>query len=181
MNTQEMKVDELSPYENNARRHTKEQIKQIVNSIEEFGFLNPILIDENNMILAGHGRYMAAQNLDLEKVPTIQIKNLTEAQKKAFVIADNKIATNSTWDESTLWKEIQALNEVGFDLNILAFAELELLPIIDENVVNDPLAEWEDMPEFIQDDLQPYRSIIIHFGEEKDVKDFFKLLDQHFY
>ena len=180
MNTQEMKVDELSPYENNARRHTKEQIKQIVNSIEEFGFLNPILIDENNMILAGHGRYMAAQNLDLEKVPTIQIKNLTEAQKKAFVIADNKIATNSTWDESTLWKEIQALNEVGFDLNILAFAELELLPIIDENVVNDPLAEWEDMPEFIQDDLQPYRSIIIHFVEEKDVKDFFKLLDQPF-
>jgi len=178
MNTQEMKVDELSPYENNARRHTKEQIKQIVNSIEEFGFLNPILIDENNMILAGHGRYMAAQNLDLEKVPTIQIKNLTEAQKKAFVIADNKIATNSTWDESTLWKEIQTLNDLGFDLNILAFAELELLPIIDENVVNDPLAEWEDMPEFIQDDLQPYRSIIMHFGEEKHVKEFFKLLDQ---
>ena len=178
MNTQEMKVDELSPYENNARRHTKEQIKQIVNSIEEFGFLNPILIDENNMILAGHGRYMAAQNLDLEKVPTIQIKNLTEAQKKAFVIADNKIATNSTWDESTLWKEIQTLNDLGFDLNILAFAELELLPIIDENVVNDPLAEWEDMPEFIQDDLQPYRSIIIHFGEEKHVEEFFKLLDQ---
>ena len=137
-----------------------------------------ILIDENNMILAGHGRYMAAQTLDLEKVPTIQIKDLTDAQKKAFVIADNKIATNSTWDETMLWQEIQALNELGFDLKVLAFQELELLPMIDENVVSDPLAEWEDMPEFIQDDLQPYRSIIIHFGEEKHVEEFFKLLKQ---
>ena len=148
MKTENVNIDLLSPYKNNARKHTQEQVKQIANSIEEFGFVNPILIDEKNMILAGHGRFMAARSLDLSQVPVIKLLDLTEAQKKAFVIADNKIAINSTWDQDTLWKEIQTLNDLGFDLNILAFQELELLPMIDENVVNDPLAEWEDMPEF---------------------------------
>ena len=102
MQTQNIKIEKLSPYKNNARKHTEQQIQQIANSIVEFGFVNPILIDENQMILAGHGRYMAARYLELPEVPIIEIKDLTDAQKKAFVIADNKIANNSTWDETVL-------------------------------------------------------------------------------
>ena len=113
METQNIDIEKLSPYKNNARKHTEQQVQQIANSIAEFGFVNPILIDENQMILAGHGRYMAAKHLDLKEVPIIKIDNLTDAQKKAFVIADNKIAINSTWDETVLWQEIQELNKLG--------------------------------------------------------------------
>lgn len=179
MDTKNIDLEKLTPYKNNARKHTQEQIKQIANSIEEFGFVNPILIDENKMILAGHGRYLAAKFLKLQECPTIQIENLTETQKKAFVIADNKIAMNSTWDDSLLWKEIQELNKLGFDLSLLAFNEMEILPLSDPNVVDDPLAEWEDMPEFIADDKSAYRTVYVHFNTEQDVQKFAELLGQN--
>jgi len=178
MQTQNIKIEKLSPYKNNARKHTEQQIQQIANSIVEFGFVNPILIDENQMILAGHGRYMAARYLELPEVPIIEIKDLTDAQKKAFVIADNKIANNSTWDETVLWQEIQELNKLGFDLNILAFNEMEILPITDPNVVDDPLAEWENMPEFISEDNTAHRTLYVHFNNEEEVQKFAELVGQ---
>ena len=178
MKTENININTLSPYKNNARKHTENQVKQIANSIEEFGFVNPILIDEKNMILAGHGRYMAAKHLELEEVPVIKITDLTEAQKKAFVIADNKIAINSTWDETLLWEEIQELNKLGFDLNILAFNEMEILPMTDPNVVDDPLAEWDDMPEFVSEDNTAYRTLYVHFETEEDVQKFAELVGQ---
>jgi ParB-like chromosome segregation protein Spo0J len=178
MKTENINIKTLSPYKNNARKHTENQVQQIANSIEEFGFVNPILVDENNMILAGHGRYMAAKSLDLSQVPVIKLLDLTEAQKKAFVIADNKIAINSTWDETMLWQEIQELNKLGFDLNILAFNEMEILPITDPNVVDDPLAEWENMPEFVSEDNTAYRTLYVHFETEEDVQNFSKLVGQ---
>ena len=178
METENIDIEKLSPYKNNARKHTEQQVQQIANSIVEFGFVNPILVDENQMILAGHGRYMAAKHLDLKEVPIIKIDNLTDAQKKAFVIADNKIAINSTWDETMLWQEIQELNKLGFDLNILAFNEMEILPLTDPNVVDDPLAEWENMPEFISEDNTAYRTLYVHFENETDVEKFQELVGQ---
>ena len=107
MKVKQTKLKDLKPYENNPRLHSELQIIQIATSIKEFGFINPILADEKNMILAGHGRFLASQRLELDKVPVVVVEGLSEAQKKALVIADNKIASNSEWDEDLLWEEIR--------------------------------------------------------------------------
>lgn len=114
-------VIELIPYARNSRTHSDEQIAQIMASIKEFGFTNPILTDGDNGIIAGHGRLMAAQRLGLNEVPTIELSHLTEAQKKAYIIADNKLALNSGWDEDMLKIELAELDEVGFDYSDLGF------------------------------------------------------------
>tara|TARA_R100001163_G_C4996038_1_gene146886 strand:- start:33 stop:572 length:540 start_codon:yes stop_codon:yes gene_type:complete len=131
----EYKTNELKPYENNSRTHDETQIEQIVNSITEFGFTNPILIDENKNIIAGHGRLMAAKFMDMEKVPTIELKGLTENQKKAYIIADNKLALNAGWNYDLLKSEIMAIAD-DMDLGVLGFDEQELANIIDglENI-----------------------------------------------
>ena len=92
------KIDELIPYINNSRTHSPEQVAQIASSIKEFGFTNPILLDSQNGIIAGHGRLQAARMLELQEVPTIELSDLTEIQKKAYIIADNKLALNANWD-----------------------------------------------------------------------------------
>ena len=180
MNVKQTKLKDLKPYENNPRLHSELQIIQIATSIKEFGFINPILADEKNMILAGHGRFLASQRLELDKVPVVVVEGLSEAQKKALVIADNKIASNSEWDEDLLWEEIRKLNELGFDINKLAFEEMEVLPMIDPNVVSDLTGEWEDMPEFTEDDKTAFRTILVHFTCEEDVDKFSKLVKQSF-
>lgn len=121
------KTEELIPYALNSRTHSEAQVAQIAASIREFGFTNPILLDGENGILAGHGRVMAARLLELDAVPTIEIAHLSEQQKKAYVIADNKLALNAGWDDEILKLELQSLNDThqvltGFDaseLNIL--------------------------------------------------------------
>lgn len=127
-------VNDLIPYVNNSRTHSEEQVKQVASSIREFGFTNPILIDEDNGIIAGHGRLMAANKLALDEVPTITLTGLTEAQKKAYVIADNKLALNSGWDEDTLRNEIQHLSEIEFDLELLGFGSVELEKLIEDEL-----------------------------------------------
>src|SRR3990167_8425834 len=114
-------VKELVPYARNSRTHSDEQVAQIMASIKEFGFTNPILTDGDNGIIAGHGRVMAAQRLGLEEVPTIELSHLTEAQKKAYIIADNKLALNSGWDEDLLQLELIELDELNFDYSKLGF------------------------------------------------------------
>ena len=116
----------LEPYAGNARTHSDEQVAQIAASIEEFGFTNPILADGEGVIIAGHGRLLAAQRLGLEKVPVITLDHLTDAQRRALVIADNKIAENAGWDEETLRLEIEALQELEFDLDLIGFSDEEL-------------------------------------------------------
>jgi ParB-like chromosome segregation protein Spo0J len=121
------KTEELIPYALNSRTHSEAQVAQIAASIREFGFTNPILLDGENGILAGHGRVMAARVLALDAVPTIEISNLSDGQKKAYVITDNKLALNAGWDDEILKLELQSLNDshqmlTGFDaaeLNIL--------------------------------------------------------------
>tara|TARA_R110002111_G_scaffold66691_1_gene108687 strand:- start:521 stop:1744 length:1224 start_codon:yes stop_codon:yes gene_type:complete len=123
---QEIPVENLSVYVNNSRTHSTEQVKQISNSIKEFGFTNPLLIDKNKEIIAGHGRLMAAKQLGLDKVPCIELSNLSEKQKKAYVIADNQLALNAGWNESILSMEIGDLSDNDFDISLLGFNDLDL-------------------------------------------------------
>lgn len=113
-----LSVKNLKPWKANARKHSKKQIRQIAQSIEEFGFTNPVLIDREHRILAGHGRVEAAKHLGLTEVPCLFVENLSEEQKRAYVLADNKLALNATWDEELLAQELKALSEIdlSFDL-----------------------------------------------------------------
>jgi DNA modification methylase len=130
------KVEELIPYERNSKIHDKKQVKQIAASIQEFGFNVPVLIDEQNRIIAGHGRVLAAKQLGMEEVPTIAIDHLTDAQRRAFIIADNKLTENSSWNTEMLaleFKELGAL-DLSFELEITGFdtSEMDLI-LLDEN------------------------------------------------
>lgn len=127
------KVDELIPYINNARTHNDEQVSQICASINEYGFTNPILIDENNSIIAGHGRLLAAKKLKMKEVPCIVLCGLTEAQKKAYIIADNKMALNAGWDLNLLSLEFENLKELDVDLNLTGFSADEIENLLGEN------------------------------------------------
>ena len=126
-------VEKLIPYARNARTHTDEQVAQIAASIQEFGWTNPILIDEKNTIIAGHGRVLAARKLGLEEIPAIILSGLTEAQKRALVIADNQLALNAGWNLDLLSVELQELQLADFNLDILGFDEKELNRILDQN------------------------------------------------
>jgi len=119
-------VDTLIPYVNNTRTHSQEQVQQIASSIKEFGFTNPILLDEKNGVIAGHGRIMAAHLLDIKQVPTITLTGLSDAQIKAYIIADNKLALNAGWDEELLKVEIENLQDMNFDIDLLGFDKTEL-------------------------------------------------------
>ena len=116
--TELREVSKLIPYINNSRIHGENQIKQIAASIREFGFTNPLLIDSSNNVIAGHGRLKACELLDIKEAPCIVVTGLTDAQKKALVIADNKLAENSSWDEDVLKLEIETIKELDFDFDI---------------------------------------------------------------
>lgn len=124
-------VSELIPYVRNARTHSEAQVAQIAASIREFGFLSPILVAEDNTILAGHGRLAAAQKLGLKKVPCVKENHLTETQKRAYIIADNKLSLNAGWDSELLAVELSELEGADFNLDLLGFDEAELSSIFD--------------------------------------------------
>lgn len=136
---------ELIPYINNSRTHSDEQVSQICASIKEFGFTNPILIDEENGIIAGHGRLLAAAKLGLEIIPTVRLVGLTEAQKKAYVIADNQLALNAGWNLELLKIEIDHLKELDFDLDLLGFGDAlaDMFP----ETIQEGLKDEDDVPE----------------------------------
>jgi DNA modification methylase len=127
------KVTELIPYVNNSRTHSDEQVAQIAASIKEFGWTNPILVDGTNGIIAGHGRLLAARKLGYKEVPTIELSDLTETQKKAYIIADNRLALNAGWDNEMLTIELNDLLADGFALEMLGFdhAEIDALLMLD--------------------------------------------------
>jgi DNA modification methylase len=143
-------IDALKPFSRNARTHTKKQINQIAASIREFGFTNPILIDEFDVVIAGHGRIRGAQLLGLDRVPTIRIDYLTDAQKRAYMIADNKLALNAGWDPEILAIEFQHLSslELDFDLEITGFETAEIDNLIDgpKPITKDP-DDWLPPPD----------------------------------
>lgn len=145
------KIDELIPYVNNSRTHSADQVQQIAASIKEFGWTNPLLLDGENGIIAGHGRLQAARLLGEKEVPTIQLDGLTEMQKKAYIIADNKLALNAGWDNELLGIEITDLKEFGFDIDLLGFNEEELKAFSVEEV--EGLTDEDAIPDFLDEPI----------------------------
>ena len=148
-------LDRLIPYANNSRTHSEEQVAQIAASIREFGFTNPILIDEADGIIAGHGQVLAARKLGLAEVPCIRLGHLTETQRRAYVIADNKLALNAGWDEELLAIELSSLREVGFDLGLTGFDAHEI-----EKALNPPESDFMPGSEDDQGELDKTNPVI---------------------
>ena len=173
-------VDKLIPYARNARTHSPEQVDKIAASIIEFGFTNPILVDGNHGIIAGHGRLLAARKLELKEVPVIQLAHLTDTQKRAYIIADNRLALDAGWDRELLASELEELQADDFDLSLMGFSEQDLAGIFleYEEGHTDPNREWTGMPEFNQQDLTAYRSLKINFSSQEDVNNFAHLVGQ---
>lgn len=128
-NVEILPIENLIPYARNARTHSDAQVAQIAGSIREFGFCNPVLIDENDGIIAGHGRVMAARKLGLTEAPCIRLSHLTKTQRRAYVLADNRIALNADWDMDLLALEFDDLKAEGFDLDLTGFDADELAGI----------------------------------------------------
>lgn len=142
-----LEIAALVPYARNSRTHSKEQIAQIARSIQEFGFTNPVLVDADGGIVAGHGRVMAAQSLGVGSVPCLRVDWLTEAQKRAYVIADNQIALNAGWDDAILADELRELQGADFDLNLLGFGADELEKLLMDTSVPPATSAKEINPE----------------------------------
>ena len=121
-----IETSKLVPYQNNARTHSPEQVMKLRSSMREFGFINPILIDREFNVIAGHGRLMAAKEEGLTSVPCVYVDHLTEAQKKAYILADNRMAMDAGWDEDLLRVELVALQGFDFDMTLTGFDEQEL-------------------------------------------------------
>ena len=153
-------IDLLIPYAKNARIHNEAQIAQIAGSIKEFGFNNPVLIDKDNGIIAGHGRVMAARKLGLKEVPTIQLDHLSETQRRAFILADNRIAMNSHWDEEILSLELSDLKD-ALDLTDLGFEVPEL-----DKLMNGILP-LDEMPDLRIGDREPIQQMTFKLHDDQ--------------
>lgn len=169
-------IADLIPYARNSRTHSDAQIVQIASSIKEFGWTNPVLLDGENGIIAGHGRVMAAHKLGQIEVPTIELSHLSDVQKRAYIIADNKLALNSGWDEQMLALEIEDLRDIGFDLNLLAFDPSELknadidYSVLDDDEIDDELDEMaKGVRKAIQIEFEPE-----HYEEAQEIVKFWR-------
>ena len=133
-------VGALRPWARNARTHTKKQLRQIADSIRTFGFTNPVLIDADNVILAGHGRVEAARLIGMDEVPCVRLENMTAEQKRAYVLADNKLALNAGWDEEILAEELKALLEIDldFDIEVTGFSISEIDSLVEGLIPEEP-------------------------------------------
>lgn len=138
LSIEHLPTSSLRPYPGNARTHSKKQIKQIADSIERFGFTNPVLISDDHEIIAGHGRVSAARLLCMETVPTVKLSHLSEAERRAYVLADNKLALNAGWDQEILAIELQALIDLDFDVELTGFSLAETDIILDSASDSDP-------------------------------------------
>lgn len=146
-------IDKIKPYEKNARTHSTKQLEQIMNSIKAYGFTNPLLIDENNNLIAGHGRLEAVKQLNrvefknnpLMELPAIIIEGLSEADKKALIIADNQIALNAGWDYEILSQELNELADISYDLDLLAFDNIDELLSYDLDDIDESVKELKEV------------------------------------
>ena len=163
MKIESLPIERLIPYARNSRSHSDAQVAQVAASIREFGFTNPVLIDGADGIIAGHGRVLAARKLGLDKVPCIRLVHLSETQKRAYIIADNKLALNAGWDEEMLALELAELREVDFDMQITGFDEAELGEF---DVVE------AEMPTLADGDKQPFqqKTFTLHDEQAEDVE-----------
>ena len=149
-NITEVKIQDLRPYERNAKVHSEKQVEQIAASIEEFGFLNPCLIDKDHNIIAGHGRVLAAKKLGWETVPCLYIEGLTEEQRRAYILADNKLTELGGWDPDLVSQELEALKTSGFDISLTGFSIDDIIFTEDEAPQT-----WEELEEELNDNDVP--------------------------
>jgi DNA modification methylase len=176
-------VDELIPYSKNARLHSEAQVAQIAASIIEFGFTNPVLIDGEKGIIAGHGRLMAAKKLGLKEVPVVVLDHLSETQKKAYIITDNKLAENAGWDEEILASELADLKNEDFNLDLIGFEDQELEKIFsslynkDEDQENEEIPETEENPISQSGDVWILGNHKLICGDSCDEKTYSSLLE----
>lgn len=177
----ELKLSEIKPYEKNPRQ--KRDIEKVAQSIKEFGWQQPIVVDKGNVIVVGHSRYEAAKMLGHEKVPVV-IADISPQKAKAYRIADNKTNQYSDWDFTKLHKELGELLDENYDLSNLGFEEAELESIITFDRGDgdwlDTKKEWEGMPSFEHDDLSPYMAIRVNFVNKEAVEKFFKMIQQDY-
>ena len=143
-------LETLIPYAQNPRTHSDAQVAQIAASIAEFGFNNPILVDTKAGIIAGHGRLLAARKLQLEHVPVIVLDHLTEAQKRAYIIADNQLALNAGWDDELLRAELAALQEEDFNVRLIGFEDEELARLLAAQDAAEGLTDEDAVPELTE-------------------------------
>lgn len=148
-------LDGLIPYARNSRTHSEEQVAQIAASIREFGFTNPVLVDGEGGIIAGHGRVMAARKLGMKEVPVIELDHLTDAQKRAYVIADNKLALRAGWNDEMLRLELADLDAEGFDLALTGFDAIE------------GVDELDAMPALPEGDKDPFQQMTFTLHDEQ--------------
>ena len=170
-NVEVIGIEKLIPYVKNSRTHSDEQVAQIAASIKEFGFNNPVLIGSDDVIIAGHGRVMAARKLGMLEVPCIRLGHLTETQRKAYIIADNRLALNAGWDVDLLTIELKSLAEENFRLDLLGFDAQELAKMFDE-VTEDPLKEESYSEVF---------NVIVECKDEQEQEKVFNRLDSEGY
>ena len=154
-------VSDLIPYARNSRTHSDVQVNKIASSIKEFGFLNPVLIDKDNGIIAGHGRVMAAQKLGLKEVPVLQIGHLSDTQKRAYIIADNRLALDAGWDDEMLRVEFAELTDDGFNLELTGFSldEIQGMDFDDGDEVG--------MPDLPDGDKEPFQQKTFTLHDEQ--------------
>ena len=164
-------IDSLIPYVKNSRTHSDSQVAQIAASIKEFGFTNPVLLDEHGGIVAGHGRVMAARKLKLDEVPTITLGWLTDTQRRAYVIADNKLALNAGWDDEMLRLELLELKDFGFSLDLTGFVSSELNNLFDENSI-------ENLPDEFDGEVGNKWQLLIEYENENQLADAFETFKQ---
>ena len=182
MQIEQLKVGDLIPYVNNSRTHSDEQVMQVASSIKEFGFTNPILIDDDGGIIAGHGRLMAAKKLGLDEVPCIRLGHLSEAQRKAYVIADNQLALNSGWDLDTLKLEMDRLGELDFDIELLGFDDDFLASLMIEEpgeglTDEDAVPEPPETPTTVEGDVWVLGNHRLMCGDSTSIDAVDKLMD----
>ena len=166
----------LFPYVRNPRTHTPAQIARIATSIARFGFTNPILIDKRRGIIAGHGRLQAALQLGLDSVPTIELTDLSDDEKRAYIIADNKLAIDAGWDNDLLRAEFDELRKSDIDLTLTGFSELELSVFVGD--VADVAVLWDQMPSFHQDDKLGFHHLVVHFKDQAAIDDFARMVSK---
>lgn len=176
-----MDINELKPFIGNPREHSDRNINDITKSIKRFGWTNPIIVRKaDNMIVAGHGRVEAAKNQGLEQVPVVYV-DMSENDAKLYNITDNRTAETSEWDHAqlnTLIEELNGLPDIDIEDTGFYSHELEMMLNGNDDAEVNYDEMWQGMPEFVQDDLTPYKSILIHFADEKDLNAFSQLIGQ---
>lgn len=177
-----IETEKLIPYARNSRTHSDDQVQQIMGSIKEFGFTNPVLVDGDGVIIAGHGRTMAAQRLGMKEVPCLRLSHLTEAQKRAYVIADNKLALNAGWNDEMLALELRNLRDEDFDLSLTGFDDAELAALLADAVAEglvdeDAVPEAPEVPVTVEGDVWLLGRHRLMCGDSTSIEALEKLCD----